>query len=137
MCLGIPMQVIEVHETYALCEGRNGRQVINTMLVDRVEVGQWLMTFLDAGRLGKLSLSVRAADGSGDNPAAAASSVGSGDSSAIPEANTTQLPTTPAPTGGVTWAGDVSPALGGGGPRKTPPTVHIFQGGLDSKEFHF
>ncbi|OIQ96297.1 HupF/HypC family protein [mine drainage metagenome] len=50
MCLGIPMQVIEVHETYALCEGRNGRQVINTMLVDRVEVGQWLMTFLDAGR---------------------------------------------------------------------------------------
>ena len=50
MCLGIPMQVIEVHETYALCEGRNGRQVINTMLVDRVEAGQWLMTFLDAGR---------------------------------------------------------------------------------------
>ncbi|OIR18038.1 HupF/HypC family protein [mine drainage metagenome] len=50
MCLGIPMQVIEVHETYALCEGRNGKQVINTMLVDRVEVGQWLMTFLDAGR---------------------------------------------------------------------------------------
>lgn len=50
MCLGIPMQVIEVHETYALCEGRNGQQVINTMLVDRVEVGQWLMTFLNAGR---------------------------------------------------------------------------------------
>lgn len=50
MCLGIPMQVIEVHETYALCEGRNGQQVINTMLLDRVEVGQWLMTFLDAGR---------------------------------------------------------------------------------------
>jgi hydrogenase expression/formation protein HypC len=50
MCLGIPMQVIEVHETYSLCVGRNGRQVINTMLLDRVEVGQWLMTFLDAGR---------------------------------------------------------------------------------------
>ncbi len=50
MCLGIPMQVLEAHENSALCEGRNGRQVINTMLVDRVEVGQWLMTFLDAGR---------------------------------------------------------------------------------------
>ena len=50
MCLGIPMQVIEVHETYAMCEGRNGRQVINTMLVEKVEAGQWLMTFLDAGR---------------------------------------------------------------------------------------
>ncbi len=50
MCLGIPMQVLEVHETAALCEGRNGRQMINTMLVGKVEVGQWLLTFLDAGR---------------------------------------------------------------------------------------
>ncbi len=50
MCLGIPMQVIEAHENSALCEGRNGRQVINTMLLDKIEVGQWLLTFLDAGR---------------------------------------------------------------------------------------
>lgn len=92
---------------------------------------------LVAGRLGKLSLSVRAADGSGDNTAAAAASAGPGDRAATPEANATPLPTNPAPTGGVTWAGDVSPALGGGGPRKTPPMVHIFQGSLDSKEFHF
>jgi hydrogenase expression/formation protein HypC len=44
------MQVVEAHENSALCEGRNGRQVINTMLLDQVEVGQWLLTFLDAGR---------------------------------------------------------------------------------------
>lgn len=50
MCLGIPMQVLEVNENTALCEGRNGRQLINTMLVGKVEVGQWLLTFLDAGR---------------------------------------------------------------------------------------
>jgi hydrogenase expression/formation protein HypC len=50
MCLGIPMLVMEAHENSALCEGRNGRQVINTMLLGQVEVGQWLMTFLDAGR---------------------------------------------------------------------------------------
>ena len=50
MCLGIPMQVIEAHENSALCEGRNGRQLINTMLLGKVEAGQWLMTFLDAGR---------------------------------------------------------------------------------------
>jgi hydrogenase expression/formation protein HypC len=50
MCLGIPMQVIEVHENSALCAGRNGRLLINTMLLDQVEVGQWLLTFLDAGR---------------------------------------------------------------------------------------
>jgi len=50
MCLGIPMQVIEVYENSALCEGRNGRQVINTMLLGQMEAGQWLLTFLDAGR---------------------------------------------------------------------------------------
>lgn len=50
MCLGIPMRVIEAHENSALCEGRNGRQLINTMLIGPVEVGQWLLTFLDAGR---------------------------------------------------------------------------------------
>lgn len=50
MCLGIPMQVIEVRENTALCEGRNGTQVINTMLLGQVEEGQWLMTFLDFGR---------------------------------------------------------------------------------------
>ena len=44
------MQVIEVRENTALCEGRNGTQVINTMLLEKVEEGQWLMTFLDSGR---------------------------------------------------------------------------------------
>jgi hydrogenase assembly chaperone HypC/HupF len=44
------MQVIEVNENSALCEGRNGRMLINTMLLGRVKVGQWLLTFLDAGR---------------------------------------------------------------------------------------
>lgn len=50
MCLGIPMQVLEARENSAICVGRNGRQVINTMLLGQVEAGQWLMTFLDAGR---------------------------------------------------------------------------------------
>jgi hydrogenase expression/formation protein HypC len=50
MCLGIPMQVIEAHEGYALCEGRNGRQTINTLLVGQVEPGQWLLTFLESAR---------------------------------------------------------------------------------------
>lgn len=50
MCLGIPMQVIEVHDNSAVCEGRNGRRLINTMLLGPLEVGQWLLTFLDAGR---------------------------------------------------------------------------------------
>jgi len=44
------MQVVEANETSAICSGRNGRQMINTMLVGEVEPGQWLMTFLDAAR---------------------------------------------------------------------------------------
>jgi hydrogenase expression/formation protein HypC len=50
MCLGIPMQVVEASENFAICQGRNGRKVINTMLLGKVEAGQWLMTFLDSGR---------------------------------------------------------------------------------------
>ena len=44
------MRVVEAHENSAICDGRNGRQVINTMLLGPVEVGQWLMTFLNSGR---------------------------------------------------------------------------------------
>ncbi len=50
MCLGIPVQVLEVHETYAICAGRNGRENINTMLVAEVMVGQWLLVALGVAR---------------------------------------------------------------------------------------
>jgi hydrogenase expression/formation protein HypC len=43
------MQVLEAGENSAVCAGRNGHQVINTILLGQVEVGQWLMTFLDRG----------------------------------------------------------------------------------------
>lgn len=50
MCLGIPMRVREIKGVFALCEGRNGNAKINTMLVDNVKVGDWLLTFLDTAR---------------------------------------------------------------------------------------
>lgn len=50
MCLGIPMQVIAIEGVFALCDGRNGRSRINTMLLDDVAPGQWLLTFLDTAR---------------------------------------------------------------------------------------
>lgn len=50
MCLGIPMQVIEIEGIFALCDSRNGRSRINTMLVGDVAPGQWLLTFLDTAR---------------------------------------------------------------------------------------
>lgn len=50
MCLGIPMQVVEVEGVFAWCNGRNGPQRINTMLLGDVTPGQWLLTFLDTAR---------------------------------------------------------------------------------------
>lgn len=50
MCLGIPMRVVEIEGVFAWCDGRNGRQRIDTMLLDDVVPGQWLLTFLDTAR---------------------------------------------------------------------------------------
>ncbi len=50
MCLGIPMQVVAVEGVFAVCDSRNGRSRVNTMLLDDVLPGQWLLTFLDTAR---------------------------------------------------------------------------------------
>jgi hydrogenase assembly chaperone HypC/HupF len=44
------MQVIEVEEMFAWCGGRNGRCQINTMLLDEIKPGDWLLTFLESAR---------------------------------------------------------------------------------------
>jgi len=44
------MRVVEIEGVFAWCEGRNGRSRINTMLLDDVVPGQWLLTFLDTAR---------------------------------------------------------------------------------------
>ena len=81
---------------------------------------------LVAGRLGKLSLSVLAADRTA--PATTSSA----------PASSAAAPSVSRPVGaGVTWAGDVSPALGSGAARSAPSKVQVFQGGGDSKEYHF
>jgi pilus assembly protein CpaB len=43
----------------------------------------------------------------------------------------------PRPGNGITWGGDVSSALRGGGSRTDGPTVRLFRGALESKEIHF
>lgn|SRR5487761_2059605 len=50
MCIGIPMQVVTVEDMFAQCDGRNGPKRINTMLIDAVQPGDWLLTFLDSAR---------------------------------------------------------------------------------------
>jgi pilus assembly protein CpaB len=93
---------------------------------------------LVAGRIGKLSLSVLAADRLPDGGALAASSPASAAAPTLPARSVVAAPASVRPVGaGVTWAGDVSPALGSGAARSTPSKVQVFQGSADSKEFHF
>lgn len=51
MCLGLPMQVIEVHASgEALCAYRGALHVIDTRLVPDIAAGDWVMTFLGSAR---------------------------------------------------------------------------------------
>ncbi len=50
MCLGIPMQVVEVEGSFAWCEGRGRRERLNTMLLERVSIGDWLYGVLGQAR---------------------------------------------------------------------------------------
>jgi hydrogenase expression/formation protein HypC len=50
MCLALPMQVVCMEGTFALCEGRNGRERIDTLLSGPLEPGQWVLCFLGAVR---------------------------------------------------------------------------------------
>ena len=50
MCIGIPMQVLEVEGAGALCEGMGRRQYVNTLLIDTPKPGDWLLVFLNSAR---------------------------------------------------------------------------------------
>jgi hydrogenase assembly chaperone HypC/HupF len=50
MCLGIPMQVIEVDGAFAWCEGRNRRERLNTLLLEEVSSGDWVYAVLGQAR---------------------------------------------------------------------------------------
>lgn len=50
MCLGLPMQVLEMAEGSALCEVDGEVRRIDTLLVGEQQPGTWLLTFLDTAR---------------------------------------------------------------------------------------
>ncbi len=52
MCIGIPMQVVAVHEYAAICEQAVGSlpETVDTMLVGSVSVGDWLLVYKGAAR---------------------------------------------------------------------------------------
>ena len=45
MCIGIPMQVVDPGAKTALCEGRDGRQRLNCMLVGEQPASTWVLAF--------------------------------------------------------------------------------------------
>lgn len=50
MCLAIPLNVIRMEGTTALCQGRNGIERIDTLITGPLQPGQWILSFLGAAR---------------------------------------------------------------------------------------
>lgn len=50
MCIGVPAQVISVNGFIARCQSRYGLQDVNTMLIGKVEINDWLFVFLENAR---------------------------------------------------------------------------------------
>lgn len=45
MCIGTPLRVTQTGDGYAWCEGRGGRQRLDTLLVGPQPPGSWLLAF--------------------------------------------------------------------------------------------
>ena len=53
MCMGIPMQVLELHPPrQALVHGRGETKTVDTALLDDLTVGEWVLVFIDGARAG-------------------------------------------------------------------------------------
>ena len=50
MCLGIPMQVVEVDGAFAWCEGRGRCERLNTLLLEEISPGDWVYAVLGQAR---------------------------------------------------------------------------------------
>ncbi|HEY0666519.1 MAG TPA: HypC/HybG/HupF family hydrogenase formation chaperone [Gallionella sp.] len=55
MCLGIPMQVVEVDGVFAWCEGRGRRERLNILWLGETSPGDWVYAILGQAR-NKLTL---------------------------------------------------------------------------------
>ena len=50
MCVGIPVKIIQSGEFVALCQGRNGQEKVNMMLIGSQPEGTWVLNFLGSAR---------------------------------------------------------------------------------------
>ena len=50
MCLGIPMQVVEIEGVFVWCEGHGRRERLNALLLEELAVGDWVYAVLGQAR---------------------------------------------------------------------------------------
>ena len=50
MCVGIPVKVVKSGEFMATCEGRNGLEEVNMLLLGPQPEGTWVLNFLGSAR---------------------------------------------------------------------------------------
>jgi hydrogenase expression/formation protein HypC len=50
MCIGVPMQVVKMDGTYAICEADGKQEPVDLILVGEQMVGTWILNFLGAAR---------------------------------------------------------------------------------------
>lgn len=50
MCMGVPMQVLSMQGTYALCEAKGQIETVDMLLVGEQPTGTWILNFLGAAR---------------------------------------------------------------------------------------
>jgi hydrogenase expression/formation protein HypC len=50
MCVGIPVKIIQSGEFVSVCQGRNGREDVNMMLIGPQQEGTWVLNFLGSAR---------------------------------------------------------------------------------------
>jgi hydrogenase expression/formation protein HypC len=50
MCIGVPMQVIEMRGTFALCEAEGKQELVDMILVGEQVKNTWILNFLGAAR---------------------------------------------------------------------------------------
>lgn len=50
MCIGLPMQIIGFDGEYAVCACQGEQRLIDTILVGKPAIGEWVLVFLDTAR---------------------------------------------------------------------------------------
>ncbi len=50
MCIGVPMQVVEMRGSHALCEADGRQELVDMLLVGDQPPGTWILNFLGGAR---------------------------------------------------------------------------------------